>query len=284
MRQAFYDDKDILSKYLKDVREYDVLEADKQVELVIKAQKGDEKARNLLISTNLRFVMEVIKRYKYSGVSVQELISEGNFGLFEAIERFDVKRQNHFISYAVWWIRYYVIRAIQKYSTGVRIPANKKREIVQIKKLEQENYYKGEMNSSTVLKQIQDTMGVSEKYILQLQNLSRDVDSIDQVVEMGDNGRATYEDILEDSKVEDPYLFALRGEEFEVLLHCLENIPEREAEIIKKRYGINGIRPRSLQDLSEEYGLTKERIRQLEIRGICRMRSIVAKMKLLEVA
>lgn len=281
MKQSFYDKNDSLNRYLKGISCYDVLEADEQLILISKAQKGDEKARNLLISTNLRFVIEIIKRYTYSGIPVQEIISEGNLGLFEAIDRFDVKRQNNFISYAVWWIRYYAIRAIQRYGTGVRIPVNKKREIMEIKKIEQENYCKGEGNPRVMLKQAKEAMCVSEKYIFQLQSLSRSVDSLHQNIEITHESIGTYEDILEDTNAEDPYVFALRGEEAEVLAYCLKNIPTREAEVIKKRYGIDGVSPCSLQSLSKEYGLTKERIRQLESRGISRMKSIAENMHLL---
>ncbi len=279
MNKLFYDDTNTLKKYLKDVQCYDVLESNEQLILVAKAQKGDTKARNLLISTNLRFVIEAIKHYKNSTVSFHELISEGNLGLCEAIDKFDVTRQNNFISYAVWWIRYYVIRAIQKYGNLVRIPLNKKREIMEVKKIEQENHIKGENNPKAILKQIKNAMHISEKYVSQLQNLSRYVDSLHKNLEMADENSGTYEDILVDTNAEDPYLFTLRNAEDEVLTYFLENIPAREAEIIKKRYGIAGVPVRSLKQLSIEYKLTKERIRQLESRGICRMKSIAEEMR-----
>lgn len=274
MKQSFYDDKEIFQRYVQDVRMYDILPPEEQLALVIKAQAGDEEARNLLISSNLRFVMGIIKRYRHGGLSMPELISEGNLGLFRAIEKFDPTRQNNFISYAVWWIRYYVMRAIQQSGNSIRMPANKTRELLQIRKIEEQNHHDNIVDAREATKRVSEAMNMSEQDIVRLKSISRDVSSLNREIDFGDDGKVTNEDILEDAHAENPHDFVLHGEEAEALEYCLAHIPAREADIVKKRYGLGGAKPCSLGELSEAYGLTKERIRQLEIRGIHRMRAI----------
>ena len=278
----YHSDRSVFEKYIKDVQKYEVLSPERQKELVVKSQNGDEEARNLLVSSNLRFVMEIVKKYKYCGLTMQELISEGNLGLFEAIEKFDCTRQNNFISYAVWWIRYYITRLIHQSGKGIRVPMNKSRELLQIQKIEMDAQKDGESDKNKTDALVQDALRVSQEYVQTLKNASKGVVSLNQTIDTGNGGTVTEEDLLKDPKAEDPHVFASYTEELKMLEQFLAKIPKREAEVIRKHYGLGGIVPHSLNDLKKEFKLTKERIRQLKIKGIERMRAMVRSMNMLD--
>ncbi len=274
MNYMFYSDKEIFQKYMNDIKQYKILDSKEQIKLVKKAQEGDEDARNILVFSNIRFVIKIVERYKNSGISMQELVSEGSMGVFEAIDKFDSTKMNNFISYAVWWIKYYIVRYIQKHSNSIRLPVNRIRDLIKINKLEK-LYTNGTLNSSEVLDKVSKELEISKENISALKTISSGMSSLDMVIGLEEDRKVTQADVIEDYNMPNPYEAFESSESIKMLYDCLLKIPKRESEIISKRHGLYGQKPMSLHDLGKEYKLTKERIRQLEIKGMRRIKKML---------
>lgn len=210
-----------LSTYLKEIEGISLLSEDEELQLAVKAKNGDMVARNKLVEANSRFVVSVAKKYQGNGLDLEDLISEGNIGLLIAVDKFEPEKGYRFISYAVWWIRQSIMKAINDKSRMVRIPVNK--------------------------------IGQAEQYEI-------DVCSLDTPV--GDDEDSSFGDFIQsEENPEDDVMNQALTESFD---RILAKFPEREREIIVKRYGLNSQKALSLKEVGDLYGLTKERIRQIE--------------------
>lgn len=247
-----------------------VLSAEKQKELLAKAQEGDIAARNELMMSNIPFVIKIAKQYKRTGANVDELISEGCLGLHKAIEKFDINKQNNYISYAVWWIRYYIARFIQN-NNSIRKPVNKIREINNINRLKtkiKKDHVLRNMNEVRQEKYIANELQLPVKYLKYLMSTRQDVISLDKKssnYQSEEINRPSTIDTVADREPT-PEKNYIEKEMKDFLRYCINSLPRREAEIIKLRYGFNTGKPKSLEQLSEMFNLSKERIRQLEIK------------------
>lgn len=262
-------DDEVLGLYLKDIKNIPLLTHEEEIELAKKAQAGDKAAKNKLVNSNLRFVVNVAKKYQNHGLDLTDLISEGNIGLITAVEKFDFSKGYHFISYAVWWIRQSILKAVCEKSRGIRLPLNRANELVQIeharkvvgnKKSEQQEY-----------EEIASMLNMTSEHVRDMINISRDMVSLDAEVNNGDNSHTSFGDFQEDTLYGRPDENVIDEAMSNDIDYVLNTLRPNEAKVIRMRYGLNGHKPMSLKEVGEECELTKERIRQIEKHALVRL-------------
>ena len=277
---AYDDDKDVLSIYLKEINRIPMISHEEENELALKAKAGDKRAREKLINSNLRFVVTVAKKYQGQGLPLEDLINEGNLGLLTALEKFEPEKGYHFISYAVWWIRQSILKAVCEKSRAVRLPLNRANELFQIQKIQKTLIH--ESGSSDVsVDDIAAESGLEPDLIRDLLAVSREMVSFDApVASKGEISDSKVGDFIEDDKMgpEEEVMQASLKEDVETLLSTLT---EKERDIIILRFGLHDTKPMSLKEIGDLYGLTKERIRQIEKRAIDKMK-MPARYRLIE--
>ena len=271
-------ENNILALYLKDINKIPMLSHEEQSDLADKAQKGDKKAQDKLVNANLRFVVNVAKKYQNHGLDLTDLISEGNLGLLTAVEKFDSSKGYHFISYAVWWIRQSILKAICEKSRPIRLPLNRANELVQIehakkvlghKKTEQQEY-----------EEIGKMLNMEPSHVREMINISRDMISLDAELNDGENNHAKIGDFFEDDTYDRPEEKAIDNAMKNDINNIVDSLKPNEAKIIRMRFGLNGYKPMSLKEVGEICDVTKERIRQIEKNAIIRLQHPTRSRKL----
>lgn len=262
-------EENVLAMYLKDINKIPMISHEEEIELAKKAQAGDGVAKNKLVNSNLRFVVNVAKKYQNHGLDLTDLISEGNIGLLTAVEKFDVSKGYHFISYAVWWIRQSILKAICEKSRAIRLPLNRANELVQIehakkvigsKKSEQQEF-----------EEIAAMLNMDAGHVRDMVNISRDIVSLDAEINDGGDGHTKLADFYEDESYERPEEKAITEAMHDDINKVVDTLRPNEAKVIRMRYGLNGLKPMSLKEVGQECDLTKERIRQIEKHAIVRL-------------
>ena len=262
-------EENVLAMYLKDINKIPMISHEEEIELAKKAQAGDAVAKNKLVNSNLRFVVNVAKKYQNHGLDLTDLISEGNIGLLTAVEKFDVSKGYHFISYAVWWIRQSILKAICEKSRAIRLPLNRANELVQIehakkvigsKKSEQQEF-----------EEIAAMLNMDAAHVRDMVNISRDIVSLDAEINDGGDGHTKLADFYEDESYERPEEKAITEAMHDDINKVVDTLRPNEAKVIRMRYGLNGLKPMSLKEVGQECDLTKERIRQIEKHAIVRL-------------
>lgn len=265
------DEKDVLSIYLKEINRVPLLDHDEEYDLAVRAQKGDEKARERLVSANLRFVVAVAKKYQGQGLPLEDLIDEGNIGLLIAMDKFEPEKGYHFISYAVWWIRQSIMKAICEKSRAVRLPLNRANELFQIQKA-QKNLMHASAGGDVSIEEIAKEAGLEPALVGELLSISRETVSFDTPVGNGsDSSSSRLGDFIEDDGF-GPEELAMQKCLREDIDKVLSTLSEKERDIITLRFGLNDTAPMSLKEIGEMYNLTKERIRQIEKRALERLK------------
>lgn len=248
-----------LSLYLKEIEKIPLLDRDEEYKLAVMAKKGDSYARNRLVESNLRFVVSIAKQYQNRGLPLSDLISEGNIGLLTAMDKFEPEKGYHFISYAVWWIRQSILKAIGEKSRMIRLPMNRTADLVQILQAKtnlEENGY-----NDASIEDIAAECGMTKDQVLEVMQMSREVSSLDAPV--GAEEDSSFGDFIE-SDLQKPDDVVMDEALKESVKRILDTLPERERGIIALRFGLEGKKPMSLKEVGELYNLTKERIRQIE--------------------
>ena len=257
-----------LDKYLHEIGKVDLLSAEDEVELARKVRNGDNLALEKLIKANLRFVVSVSKQYQNQGLSLPDLINEGNLGLIKAAKRFDETRGFKFISYAVWWIRQSILQALAEQARIVRLPLNKIGSINKINKALSELEQKFEREPS--VDEISKAIEIAPEDIKEAMRSSGRHVSMDAPLTDGEEGDM-YEVLLsKDNPNPDGALLndSLRKE----IERALSSLTEREAAIIRLYFGLNGKHPYTLEEIGEEFNLTRERVRQIKEKAIKRLK------------
>jgi RNA polymerase primary sigma factor len=261
-------DENILSIYLKEINKVPLLTREEEEHHAKRAAEGDSHSKNKLIQANLRFVVNVAKKYQNQGLPLADLISEGNIGLMNAIERFDVSKGYHFISYAVWWIRQAILKAICEKSRMIRLPLNRANELVQIEKARKELQI--ESRGDPEMQEIAKALDMDEDHVADLLNISRDMVSLDTPI-YDEKDSSILSDFVEDKGQRAPEEAVIDRSLKEDINAVLDTLTNKEADIIQYRFGLNGKRPMSLKEIGNRYKLTKERIRQIEKKALKRL-------------
>ena len=267
-----------LEKYLQEIGKVDLLTPEEEVDLAKKIKEGDQEALERLTKANLRFVVSVAKQYQNQGLSLSDLINEGNLGLIKAAQRFDETRGFKFISYAVWWIRQSILQALAEQSRIVRLPLNKVGSLNKINRAfsELEQEFEREPTAEELAElldipseEVETTLGVAARHV-----------SMDAPFAEGEDNSLL--DVLENNSSPDTdagleYVESLRTE----IERSLSTLTDRQYDVIKLYFG-NGIEhPMSLEDIGDKFGLTRERVRQIKDKAINKLRS-TSKSKLLK--
>jgi len=257
-----------MDKYLNEIAKIKLITAEEEVDLARRIHKGDLGARDRLINANLRFVISVSKQYQNRGLSLADLINEGNLGLIEAAQRFDETRGFKFISYAVWWIRQAIIYALAKQARIVRLPLNRMSHINKIKKIiaELEQKYEREPSIFEISQTLEQSL---TNVTVAIKNAGRYI-SLDAPLVQGEEGNM-YDVLLnEDASSPDKELLtdSLRKE----IERVLNTLTRREADIIRLYFGVNGKHTHTLVEIGEEFNITRERVRQIKEKAIRRLK------------
>ena len=266
-----------LERYLQEIGHEELLTADEEVELAQRIKKGDRKALEKLTKANLRFVVSVAKQYQNQGLSLPDLINEGNLGLIKAAEKFDETRGFKFISYAVWWIRQSILQAIAEQSRMVRLPLNQVSSVNKINratsKFEQENERRPSVN------EIADTINLPEEKIESAMKMNARHVSVDAPFAEGDENNLLDMLTNDDSPMADAELVkeSLRDE----ITRALDTLNERERNILMAIFGI-GMPEMTMEEVGQKYGLTRERVRQIKEKALRHLRNNT-KSKILKV-
>ena len=263
-------DENILSMYLKDINKVSLLSREEETDLALKAKAGDKAAKDKIVNANLRFVVNVAKKYQNHGLDLPDLISEGNIGLLTAVDRFDVSKGYHFISYAVWWIRQAILKAICEKSRAIRLPLNRANELVQIEHARK--LMTGDKTEEQEFAEVARMLKMDKQHVREMVNISRDMISLDAPVASSDNDRTSVSDCIEDERYDNPDEEAVSNAMKRDIGDVLNTLKPNEAKVLSLRYGLNGTRPMSLKEVGDTCNLTKERIRQIEKHAIVRMR------------
>lgn len=257
-----------LDKYLQEIGRVDLLTPEQEIELAISIKKGDQKALEMLTKANLRFVVSVAKQYQNQGLSLGDLINEGNLGLIKAAKRFDETRGFKFISYAVWWIRQSILQALAEQSRIVRLPLNRVGALNKIGKaysnLEQE--FEREPNATELAQELD--MEVSE--IADALRISGRHVSMDAPFSQGEENSLL--DVIENDQQPPPDYLLMNESLRTEIQRALSTLTEREAEVIKLYFGLNKEHSMTLEEIGERFNLTRERVRQIKEKAIRRLR------------
>ena len=257
-----------LDKYLQDISKIDLITAEEEVELAQKIKRGDQRALEKLVNANLRFVVSVAKQYQNQGLTLPDLINEGNFGLVKAAQRFDETRGFKFISYAVWWIRQSILQALAEQSRVVRLPLNKIGSINKINKTF--SYLEQAHERPPSAEEIAEELGLSISEVKQsLKNAGKHI-SMDAPFAKGEDSNLY--DVISASETPMPDSELVKESIREEIGRVLETLSEREADVVKLYYGIGQSSTMTLDEIGNTFDLTRERVRQIREKAIRKLR------------
>ena len=253
-------DRESFDLYLKDINRILVLSHEQEIQLAKLQKKGNKQAKNKMILANLRLVVKMVKRYNYPGLSYMDLIEEGNLGLMKAVEKFDYKRECRFSTYAAWWIRQHVIRAIMNQGKMIRVPVYMSEMVSKYRKVHERLMHK--FGHEPRRADLADALDVSLDKIRNIEEIMMNPSSLDDPLDI-EGGSGILADLIadEDNSSPDDIRLVLEQEHIEQLLTCLK---DRERKLIELRYGLNDGIPWTLREIGAKFGMTRERIRQIE--------------------
>lgn len=258
----------VLAPYFEEINNYPLLSREEEDRLARAMVRGDLDARDQLIRANLKFVVSIARKYASKGLPLADLINEGNMGLIMACKNYNPDRGLHFISYAVWWIRQAMAKAIAEQVKMIRLPLNRYLQLFKIKHLREQ----GELhNDPAHPSQLADYFNEDESAIRDILAADKNHISLDTKISV-DKKSLSLEDTLVDNRVKTPEEEYHETDLRESILSCLEELPERERLVIKYRFGLDGYEPLSLNEIGKRFKITKERVRQLEKRAIQKLR------------
>ena len=259
---------DPVKVYLKEIGRVPLLSPEEEIELAIRINSGDEAAKKRLSESNLRLVVSIAKRYVGRGMQFLDLIQEGNLGLIKAVEKFDYTKGFKFSTYATWWIRQAITRAIADQARTIRIPVHMVETINKVKKVSSQLLHKN--GHEPVAEEIAAELDMPVEKVQEVQKYGREPISLH--TPLGEDGDSEFGDLIEDTDAiapSDAVAFSLLQEQFK---QVLETLSPREAGVIKMRYGLEDGQPKTLDDIGRVYGVTRERIRQIESKTMSKLR------------
>ncbi len=264
--------QDVLTQYLGRVRGGRLLDAGEEKDLSRRSHEGDREARRRLIESNLRLVISIAKKYRGRGVPFEDLIQEGNAGLIRAVEKFDPEMGNRFSTYATWWIRQAVTRAIADHARTVRLPAHVVDSLYRLRRAE--NALSIELGRDATEEELAERLGVRPEETRRLREVSQPISSINaRIGGAGDEDGSEMGDLMPDEKSGDDYAGVEVGQWERALVEAVRSLPEREARVLQMRHGLDGSKTRTLREVSEALGISQERARQVEIKALRTIRT-----------
>ncbi len=261
----------LLNQYFNEISKFDLLTSEEELELAVKIRKGDENARNKLIKANLRFVISVANQYQNRGLSLSDLINEGNLGLIRATKSFDLTRGFKFISYAVWWIRQSITQAIIDNSRIVHLPLNVVGNQIKINRASRD--FETEYDRKPTNEELSKLLGLSITSISNALKVSASDFSIDSPLKNEDGYKKTMLDVLPDNNQPSPDDELTKLSLSEDIEYMLSILTDREAEIIMMIFGIGKEKKSTLEEIGEHFNLTRERIRQIKEKALKKLRN-----------
>lgn len=266
---AFADDS--VRMYLREIGKIPLLTQEEEQELAKKAIQGDKKAKDKLAEANMRLVVSIAKRYGGRGLDFLDLIQEGNTGLLRAVEKFDPDKGFKFSTYATWWIRQAITRAIADQARTIRIPVHMVETINKV--LRTTRRLTQDLNREPTNQEIADAMGMEVEKIEYVMRIKQDIASLDASVGRdGDDEESVLGDFVEDSERDSPEDATANQILKEQIAEILTTLSEREQKIIRLRFGIGGGRSHTLEEVGNEFSVTRERIRQIEAKALSKLR------------
>ncbi len=263
-----------LDKYLNDISKIELLAESEEAELASRIREGDQEAMDRLIQANLRFVVSVAKQYQNNGLSLSDLINEGNVGLMKAARRFDETKGFKFISYAVWWIRQSILQAIVEYSRIVRMPMNKS---ISYKKLKETRVsFMQEFEREPSVGELAEILDITEDAVRSLLHRTTRHKSFDAPVS-NDDGDAVMIDLFQQVDEIPPDSKLMEESLQDEIKLGLAHLSPREVEVLKSYFGLNGSQALNLEEIGDLYGLTRERVRQIKERALRRLRKTMVR-------
>ncbi len=267
---------DAIKLYLKDIQKTNLLTAEEERALARRIDDGDMAARDRMIESNLRLVVKIAKRYMNRGLPFLDLIEEGNLGLIKAVERFKLSKECRFSTYATWWIRQSIERALVNQSRTIRLPVHVSDDINKLIKITRElvRVY----NREPQVKEVAEAMGVEPQYVRRLMVLLKKTFSIEHP--MGENSDYSLIDTIEDTTIVNPLELAEWLNKYRIIADLLATLNDNEKEIIALRFGLDDRDPQTLDTIGRQFGVTRERIRQIEAKSLEKLRTLLAERDL----
>ena len=269
--------EDTLAVYLREINRIPLLSRKEEEETAREAAAGSKAAREKLVNANLRFVISVAKKYQGLGLPLEDLVSEGNIGLISAVDRFDVEKGYHFISYAVWWVRQAIMSALCEKARAIRLPVNRAADLIKIEKAGK--MLEKQQSSDEEIGEIAELLNMKKERVSSLLDISREILSLDNPV--SEYQTSPLKDLVEDVKYTSPDKYTEQSLMKIDIENVLNTLDKDEAEIIRCHYGL-GRQAMSLKEIGIRYNLSKERIRQIEEKALSRLRNPARARKLLE--
>ena len=267
------DNNNSLRIYLKEIAKTDLLTREQELDLAEKIKQGDKKARSLMIRANLRLVVKIAQDYSNYGLPLSDLISEGNIGLMKAVERFDPEKGGKLSTYGSWWIKQSIKRALANQSKTIRLPVHMVDKISRMRRIS--NMLSEALGREPTDSELAEELGIPRTKLAMLKQASQRPASLDAPI--GEDENSDYSDIIGDEKAVDPALALESKSMHNQIDDLLANLDEREMRIIDARFGLNGQKPRTLEEIGLEFGVTRERIRQLQNVALAKMRKSLLK-------
>ncbi len=258
--------------YLKEIKNIPLLRAEEEIDLARRIKKGDKEAQKKMIRSNLRLVINIAKRYSHLRVPIMDLIEEGNLGLIRAVEKFDPNRGFRFSTYAAWWIRQYITRAIINQGKTIRVPVYMAELVSKWKKVNEQLNQK--LKRRPLMREVAQVMKLPVKRVREVSQMIARIASLDAPI--GDEGMGQFMDIIEDDNVASPWANLVDSLRHERVTHFMEMITDKERQVIILRFGLEDGVPRTLEDTAKRFGITRERVRQIETVALKKLRDFAA--------